>query len=696
MATLGRERQSVMHPVLAVSIGAALVLTASVAFGEEPPQCADGACSITYRSEFFSRYAPVTALDMVQNLPGFEIDDGDGTRGFAGAAGNILINGERVSAKSETPSDLLSRIPAADVEQIVVIRGQGGGLDLRGQAVVANIIRRSDQNSGTWFLALRNNQPGRRVFPRSEGTYALNLGALKLTSGIVAVRYRALSTQDERVTDTNGALTETRDELFDETGYFALGTLNAALTLDNTRGALNVRAQTFDEEGGETSLRTPTSGDAFQLFQGDTDTEDEIEVGLDLEHDLSDALTIKLIGLFRRADYIETGSLVRGDIGVTGVIESETRSRTIDSEIIARLEIDYSGWTGHLIELSVEGALNELDSEFSLNALEGGILVPQDVPGAETIVSEERIDISVSDSFQVGEVNVDLVVAAEASNLEQTGGFAGDRSFFFWKPNLTLSYGLSPTTQLRLRGLRQVGQLNFFDFVSAADLGDVELALGNPELAPERTDTVDLTIEKRTGKVGTLSVTAFYDRIRDVQDVLPLQGMLEVPGNIGSGWRSGASTELTLPLDDVGLSNGRLDMSGRWQYSRVRDPLSGERRELSGEDERELSFDATIRQDIQSAKLAWSLRAFYRSEYPLFGLDELDVLGQRWDLDGFIETRVIPGVRVRLTVEDWLRINSPRDRQVFAGSRTSAPLSFRERRDSAPSRQITLEARGVF
>ena len=96
--------------------------------------CTEGACTLSYQPAFFSRYAPITALDMVNNLPGFSLDDGDAeTRGFGGAAGNVIINGARISAKSESPSEILGRIPAADVERIDVIRGQVGGLDLRGQ-----------------------------------------------------------------------------------------------------------------------------------------------------------------------------------------------------------------------------------------------------------------------------------------------------------------------------------------------------------------------------------------------------------------------------------------------------------------------------------------------------------------------------------------------------------------------------------
>src|SRR5690348_6379601 len=57
----------------------------------------------TYDATFFSQYAPRTAYDIVQRVPGFQLDLGatqtnQGTvdvRGFAGTAGNVVINGAR-------------------------------------------------------------------------------------------------------------------------------------------------------------------------------------------------------------------------------------------------------------------------------------------------------------------------------------------------------------------------------------------------------------------------------------------------------------------------------------------------------------------------------------------------------------------------------------------------------------------------
>ena len=75
-----------------------------------PP--ADGAR--TYTPADFARFAPRNALDMLNNVPGFSIDDSDTERrGLGQATGNVLINGERFSGKSTDIFTELRRISAS-------------------------------------------------------------------------------------------------------------------------------------------------------------------------------------------------------------------------------------------------------------------------------------------------------------------------------------------------------------------------------------------------------------------------------------------------------------------------------------------------------------------------------------------------------------------------------------------------------
>ncbi|MEM8550122.1 MAG: TonB-dependent receptor [Verrucomicrobiota bacterium] len=688
-------RLSAVPGVAANPIIAALTSPTSLAQTEPEQVCADGACTLTYEAAFFTRYAPVTALDMVNNLPGFAIDDGDtDTRGFGGAAGNVIVNGARISAKSEAPSDILGRIPAADVERIEVIRGQVGGLDLRGQNVVANVIRLGGAASGAYTAGAQTYDPSGGFYPYGELSYSIAPSKSQVTVALAASQFKSLRELDERLFGSDGLLDEDRIEISDEDGEEYSATVNASTDWRGTRLSANLATSYFISEGGETSRRFPVSADPFTLFQGDSDRFIRDEIGFDAARPLSQNWRGKIIGLYRNNDYTELGSLIRGPLGEPGTVEARTRRNSLTEERIGRLELDFSGWADHTIEINFEATNNTLESRFSLDAVEGDALVPQPVPGAESDVEESRYDLLISDSFQIGEVSVDAALGWEDSTIAQEGGFTEDRSFFFWKPSLAMSYSPSDQSQWRVRALRNVGQLDLQDFVSTADLGDMELALGNPQLSPETTTTVDVSYELRGTGLGIGSITLFHDWIDDVNDLLPLSGVLEVPGNIGSGTRAGFRGEATLPLDGIGLINGRMDASAQWQTSSVDDPLTALSRALS--DERQWEANIQIRQDLQAQRLAWGVLLFARDKFPQYGLDEIDFRGQRADMDVFIETRAIDGLRIRLTIEDLLRDGESRDRRVFDGDRSIAPLAFREIREQSRARTISLQVSGDF
>ncbi len=655
-------------------------------------QVCDGAsCTVTYQAAFFTRYAPVTALDMVQNVPGFSLDDGDGSRGFAGSAGNVLLDGKRVSSKSEEPSDVLLRIPASRIERIEVIRGQTGGTDLRGQTVIANVIRRSGGTSGAWTLGGNAFEDDNVGFPFGRVSAATELGRASVNIGVEASHYLRVRNRDERVLGPVGDLLETRDEIFRETGTRGTFTLQSRMPVGDATLRLNASYTAFDEDGGETSIRTPEGDSSFVLFQGDTDEGDTLELGLDGERPLSASLDGKLIGIYRRTNFTEMGSLVLRDQNLTN---SATLFDSVETESILRLEFDYGGLDGHLIEAAVEGAVNRLESEFELRRNVDGSLVVQDVPGAVTEIEEERTDLTLSDSFALGPVAVDLILAAEFSTITQTGGFADERDFTFFKPGMILTYAPSEALQYRVNAQREVGQLNFNDFASAADLGDVELSLGNPALAPETTVALQASLERRFGELGVMTLTAFHDDISDVQDLLPLEGVLEVPGNIGDGTRSGLNATATLPLDALGVSNGRLDLSGEWQTSSVTDPLTGEDRRLSGE--RRWRADIAFRQDLTARKFAWGGDISFFDDAPQFGLDERDNFQNGVDLDAFIETRAVGALRIRLGFENILGNGTERRREVFDGPRSEGVRAFTETRDGTNPRQVFLDISGTF
>src|SRR5689334_8570579 len=111
-----------------------------------PPPAGSSRVTI-YQADYFKQFAPRTALDIVQRVPGFQLDLGNSqsgsgvdVRGFAGTAGNVVINGARPSSKAETLDTTLSRIPAQRVVRVELGPGDLFGSDYAGKSQVLNII----------------------------------------------------------------------------------------------------------------------------------------------------------------------------------------------------------------------------------------------------------------------------------------------------------------------------------------------------------------------------------------------------------------------------------------------------------------------------------------------------------------------------------------------------------------------------
>src|ERR1051326_18381 len=56
------------------------------------------------RPDFFTAARPATAMDMINRLPGFTFDGGDGSRGFSGNSGNVLIRSEEHTSELQSHS----------------------------------------------------------------------------------------------------------------------------------------------------------------------------------------------------------------------------------------------------------------------------------------------------------------------------------------------------------------------------------------------------------------------------------------------------------------------------------------------------------------------------------------------------------------------------------------------------------------
>jgi outer membrane receptor for ferrienterochelin and colicin len=657
-------------------------------------QASESSETVVYQATFFATYNPVNALDMVNQLPGFRLINGGGSRGFGGNAGNVLINNERPSSKQDRVSELLSRIPADRVARIELVRGDTGSLAAGGQSVVANVIlAEQDTASWAWSALIEQDTDKGDPEPGASLSVVTPVGDSRLAAGL-ELRHLYFANRAEETLEREGVTTEMREDAEATRGNSVEA--NASIEtnwgelVSRVNAALQYESYDFVERSARQaveSLNSPFNVDRFN----DRD-EREMELGGDLQWQINADTSAKAIAVVTR-EWEDVLSGISNDASNT-TVRRQVADRSIRrAESIARLELDWSGWDAHFFELDTEIALNVLENQLTLAVDRGDGLNEVDVPGADSRVEEWRADMRLSDSWRLGRWTLEPAVAVESSEIRQSGPAGRERRFTFFKPSLGIVYAPRADSQSRLNLRRDVAQLNFFDFVSATNFGDDEINLGNPGLRPENTWVAELSHERRFGEVGVITGTAFYNRVEDLQDRLPVNGR-DVAGNIGVGRRWGIELEATFPLDAIRLENARLDLDTRWQKSTVNDPVTGLERAFSWQPK--FRLDAEFRQDLITSQTAWGLEAYYQEATTGYELSELDRRDDGVDLEFFIETTRFQGMKLGMVVQNLLDRRFGRDRLVYAGSRLDQLPLYRELRDFRRGRSVVFTLSGNF
>jgi len=663
---------------------------------------------VTFSAEFLQRYQPNTALDMVNRIPGFTLNDGSDKRGFGGAAGNILINDRRPSAKKDAPSAILGRISADLVERIELIRVKVRDIDLLGQTAVVNVILKADSPATVrWESFVRFN---------------LDLGTTPYGAVSLADRWRDVDFNigfDYRDTtygdpgvirrfDPVGTLTEIRDDADHASGYDIGGYLNASTWFGKNFVQLNGKAIDMPRVLVTTSTtlpQLPVAPSSQTIFSTNRDIR-IFELGLDAERVLSSDLLGKAILLFSRNE--TDPSSFQQNFNTSGVqtrLQSEDEF-TIKEEMIGRLEFNWAGLAGHALQLDLENANNTLENTLVFTDDRGTGPVVIDVPGGNTTVEESRWNFLAQDTWSFGKLDWNYGVGYERSTISQSGDATKERTFNSVKPRTVLTWSHTRQQQTRLRIEREVSQLDFIDFVTATVFEDDNITLGNPELRPSRTWIGELSHERRFGDIGVVKLTAFHHRITDVLDLLPLSATFESTGNIGDGKKTGLILETTLPLERLGLTGAQLELKVRWQDTTVTDPVTGTDRTVSigggfrGDvlfnDDTDYAYTVNFRQDFEAARVSWGWGLAERGERILFKADELDINNEKFEGTAFIETTRWLGLKIGLEGMNLLDNPQTRDRTIYVAERGLSPVSLREIRKGDNGRMIIVKVSGSF
>ena len=682
-------------------LSAASLIALAIAAGIAGPAAADATDGVpaggglVYTPEDFARFSPKTALDMLVQTPGFVIRREDSERGLGEASGNVLLNGKRLSGKSDDILSQIGRIPAGDVVRIEIVDGATLNISgLRGQ--VANIITRSKGLSGRFMWRpewrLHNTRP---LFSRFEVSASGQKGPVEYTLALENRSSHGGADGPTYIFDPNRVLIETRiDQLRSE---FDQPKISSRFAIDgpgssqiNLNGAYREFWFDFIEDGTRTG---PGLVDRTRAVR-EKENGSNYEVGADIEFALGKG-RMKLIGLKSGLNTAPVSdvrtSFADGspDAGDRFTVEAE------EGETIARAE--YRWKTGkNDWQLSGEAAFNFVESDNRLFTLAPDGTYPEvPLPGGSARISEDRYEAVATWRRPISEsVNFQLALGAEYSTLEQTGADGLTRSFFRPKGQFTAAWKASPATDVSFRLQRKVGQLDFFDFLASVDIQEGQSNASNPNLVPPQSWEAEIEASRRFDGWGSTTLVVYARRISDIVDVIPIGATGEAVGNLDSADVYGLESKSTINFDKLGWKGAKLDVEVELQDSSVTDPLTGEKRPISDTLAREI--DIEFRHDIPGSDFAWGGGFFNSLPTKTYRLTEIGRATEGPFFGNvFIEHKDIFGLTLRGTVGNLPGGRDRWDRTVFNGRRTDPVLFFLER-DRRIGRIFSIQLNGKF
>jgi outer membrane receptor protein involved in Fe transport len=643
----------------------------------------------SYGADFFADNRPANGLEMVQRLPGFSLDSGSGVRGYEGAAGNVLIDGQRPATKTDDLGELIKRIPASAIDHIDVIRGGAPGIDMQGKTVIANIVRKSG-GAFHGLLAYANStlSDGRQYWAaRAEGSGKIADKSWELALFAGNGQDGGYGNGPIKQIDGAGKVLETgrAHAQGEQTQVVVNGALEQPLWGGKLRINGRIVSQAYDSDETDTFI----APDPHVETEHQDDNVAQSEVGARYLHSLGARINLEAVLLRQdRHEAYADDFRAPGDIEVFHL--DDTRAESIARAVLKFQQHPKLSW-----EIGGEVALNTLDSltGFTANG------TPVKLPAANVTVEEKRGELFGKAVWQMTPtLTLEGGVRQEGSRISSSGDVVSEKTLSYTKPRALLTWSPNADTQVRFRVERAVGQLDFGAFVASTSPTTSTVSAGNVNLVPEQAWVTEAAFERRFWGRGSVTFTLRHSQITDAVDRAPIfspnGSVFDAPANIGAGHKDEASVNLTLPLDKLGLKSAQIQGVYTRRQSAVTDPTTGREREISGL--HPLDWEWHFTQDLPAHNLNWGIDMFAPTRERYYRFNQVDTRKYGAFTAPFIEWKPRPDIAWRFEIDNAVRRDFKRSIDQYSGPRNTAPVSAILNRGQYPARVFYVRFRKMF
>ncbi|MDH7944800.1 hypothetical protein QGM61_13300 [Pseudohongiella sp. SYSU M77423] len=718
-------RQIIISPLIrasalslvAFSLGALVNLAYAT---EQNPdlEAQDESSTVIYPASFFQPYNPVSVNDMIDRIPGVSISGNSGGRGL-GSGGDLLINGQRLAGKDNSPRDQLSRIAAREVERIEIIRGTSGELAVRGSGQVVNVVLQdSGARASTSVELSTDRQIDGSLQPGGSISHSRQSGGLSVMLSAAADPQYWHEERLERsfAPDLTPTQLMEEDKVRDRMRYQTSAIMG--YQMNQHRMQLNALYATADHPVDvDRSYFAP--GTNNQLTRLEREQFDNVnnnwEVGGDYEYTFDDGSRALLLFIVNSDtnDYTRN----RFDNDAPGQIDGEERKTLfIDSDRQTQERIVQTTYNWGLtdtqdMQVGVERAQTILDSALLIGRDSGSTAPSPEFGGLRPALGVSNLGSTVEEMRYEGfavhnwtlndRMTLESSVEYETSEISLSGSASNSREFSFIKPSVDYRFNITEALQLRATVGKEVQQLSFENFSATANTSDNEqdANAGNPDLVPTQEVRYELTLEYRLpNETGVVSSRFFLrdleDQIGRVDATVNPSSPISAAGNIGDAKRWGVYLDGSTRLNMLGLPDALISTSLYLFDSEVTDALLGTTERINGRGRFQLGFQHDVTR--------WNFNYGFNYGMPLNGGNRnVDISSIDWSHDPtsltmFVSTVMFDDVTFRLESNNTLGDEWCRNRVRYDG--TTASGQIRELEDACWSagQKLALKVRTTF
>ena len=664
---------------------------------------------------------------MLDRIPGIDLALGNendalverflgNTRGLGGSS-QILIDGKRLAGKNNEARNQLSRIAAAEVQYIEIVRGTSSELDVQNTGQLINIVLREAQSRSSLSAEVGVRRFQDSSF-RPEGTFSVTgqRGSLSyLISANISPGYTIQDTFELSLNpDLSFNETVELKQTVERTNYNFNSNLTYEPSLGN-RFALNLL---YGEQDPPAKLLRKFTDFGTGLPSISFEREDNPskannwEIGGDYEHTFGNGAKYKF--LFIVNDRKEDTTRERFEFLSPG--DLEFKNLFIDNSSRYREKILRTSYTQNVapnqgLELGLEVAQTTQDSSLRLGlplvgegSSDFGGLVPVDLPNAFATVEEIRYEAFAIHNWRINSrMSLESSLIAEDSRIKQMGDIDNTRQFDFLRPKIDFRYDINNSFQMHLTAEKFVSQLSFADFSASTNLmdEDQDTIAGNPELVQEESWRYNVNLDYRLpNDGGVVNLRVFYFDVENHIgriDISPsLTNLKSTNGNVGDGSVSGLNLNTSVRLGMVGLPSALLTAGFLVQNSRIDDSLIGKMRKVVPYDRG--SFNFGFRHDMSGSGInyGFNYRDGIDGNRPFWDIDNVLFIGSRSNLTLFAEKQGFAGLTYRFEAINLFNHRQKQERRRFSGYLRDDVLKEIERFSTTDGIRFTFKVRGAF